>query len=103
MSIFGEKCDRCGEKTRNKQGDTPVCKTCEEEMTLLMEASEESKRLCPSDGAEMTKVVAHMIVIDRCPQCQGVWLDSGELEKVWGNASSEAIIAMSRGFSAPYG
>ena len=102
MALFGEKCERCGQKTRNKHDDKPICKPCEEELALMVEAAGEQLRLCPDDGAEMNKVIAHMIVIDRCPQCQGVWLDNGELEKVLGNASTEAIVAMSRGLGGPY-
>jgi len=37
---------------------------------------------CPKDGAEMDHVVRHGVEIDHCPQCGGVWLDRGELEKV---------------------
>jgi hypothetical protein len=102
MSLFGEKCERCGDKTRHKLEGKPICKICEEEMALLVEASGEARRKCPDDGTEMSKEVAHMIVIDKCPRCNGVWLDAGELEKVSTSASTEAIVAMSRGLGGPY-
>jgi Zn-finger nucleic acid-binding protein len=43
----------------------------------------------------LTKEIAHGIVIDRCPQCRGVWLDAGELERMNTDATIEAISAMS--------
>ena len=48
----------------------------------------------------MEKDVAHMIVIDRCPKCHGVWLDAGELEQVSDDIAMHAINAMAR--SVPY-
>jgi len=99
MGLFGEHCDRCGEKTRQKVDDTPICKKCQEEMALLVEAGKENRRCCPVDGAAMEKSIAHMIVIDRCPKCHGVWLDGGELEKVTAEISTDAIVAMSHGLA----
>lgn len=37
---------------------------------------------CPSDGADLLMTERHGIEIDYCPQCRGVWLDKGELDKV---------------------
>ena len=34
---------------------------------------------CPSDGSPMTSEEISGLIIDRCPQCDGIWLDSGEL------------------------
>ena len=103
MALFGEKCDRCGEKTRHKHEDRPICPDCEREMSLLVEAGNESKRSCPVDGTQMEKSIAHMLVIDRCPRCSGVWLDGGELEKIYSGVSTEAIVAMSHGLSLRMG
>lgn len=38
--------------------------------------------LCPNDGAGMQEVNRNGVLIDICPQCRGVWLDRGELEKL---------------------
>lgn len=96
MGIFADKCDRCGQKTRNTQEDRPICENCEREMALLVEASKEGSRVCPVDGMKMSKSIAHMLVIDRCPKCSGVWLDGGELEKLYLDASDEALVQMTR-------
>jgi ribosomal protein L37AE/L43A len=37
---------------------------------------------CPKCGAELVMVSYKGIEIDKCSQCQGVWLDCGELEQV---------------------
>jgi hypothetical protein len=102
MALLGEKCDRCGKRTRHKEGDQPICETCAQEMALMIEASSESERLCPVDGQKMSKEIAHMLVVDRCPTCQGVWLDGGELERLRGGVEAEALKAMTTGFTYPF-
>lgn len=37
---------------------------------------------CPIDGAELKISERQGIEIDYCPQCRGVWLDRGELDKI---------------------
>ena len=101
MALFAPKCDRCGNRTRNKEDDKPVCETCVEEMTLLVNASKEESRPCPRDGTNMAKEIAHMLVIDRCPDCGGVWLDGGELERLREGVQMEAIMATTRGLTSP--
>ncbi len=103
MALFGEACDRCGTKTRHKHEDKPICEPCEQEMALLVGAEDETPRACPIDGGAMTKEIAHMIVIDRCPKCSGVWLDGGELEKIKGVVEARALMAMANGFTVPFG
>ncbi len=38
--------------------------------------------VCPVDNAPMQEVTRHGVTFDVCPQCCGVWLDRGELEKL---------------------
>ena len=38
--------------------------------------------LCPIDGAELRMSDRNGVEIDYCPQCRGVWLDRGELDKI---------------------
>lgn len=38
--------------------------------------------MCPNDNASMQKVVRDGVELDICPNCRGVWLDRGELEKI---------------------
>ena len=102
MAIFGEKCHRCGTRTRHKEDDQPVCEVCVQEMALMVDAAKETTRLCPVDGEKMSKEVAHMLVIDRCGKCGGVWLDGGELDRIKGGVEGEALMAMAKGFTFPY-
>lgn len=102
MALFGEKCARCGTRTRHHEGDEPICESCTKEMQLMLQAEGEQRRICPVDGSEMSKQVAHMLIIDRCPQCHGVWLDAGELERIKGGVESEALVAMSSGLAMPF-
>lgn len=37
---------------------------------------------CPIDGTELRMADRNGVEIDYCPQCRGVWLDRGELDKI---------------------
>ena len=37
---------------------------------------------CPVDGSELVISDRQGVEIDYCPQCRGVWLDRGELDKI---------------------
>ncbi len=37
---------------------------------------------CPNDGSTLIMSERSGIEIDYCPQCRGVWLDRGELDKI---------------------
>jgi Zn-finger nucleic acid-binding protein len=37
---------------------------------------------CPIDGSTLQMSDRQGIEIDYCPQCRGVWLDRGELDKI---------------------
>ncbi len=42
---------------------------------------------CPADETELKMTERQGIEIDYCPQCRGVWLDRGELDKIIDRAS----------------
>ena len=46
-------------------------------MTLL-----DRKLQCPNCSVEMQIVQKNEIDIDYCPECKGVWLDRGEIDKI---------------------
>ena len=49
---------------------------------------------CPIDGTTLMMSERSGIEIDYCPQCRGVWLDRGELDKIIErNAQSEPAAA----------
>lgn len=37
---------------------------------------------CPTDGTTLALSERNGIEIDYCPECRGVWLDRGELDKI---------------------
>ncbi len=37
---------------------------------------------CPNDGARLVEVERAGVLIDACPDCRGIWLDRGELDKI---------------------
>jgi len=85
MSLLGEKCARCGKKrTRKEFAGVPTCDECERELRLTLAAAKESPRPCPIDRAPMLKESVENVIVDRCPRCNGIWLDGGELELLRG-------------------
>lgn len=43
---------------------------------------------CPNDQATLLMTERQGIEIDYCPQCRGVWLDRGELDKLIVNSAT---------------
>ena len=44
---------------------------------------------CPVDGTELLMTERSGVEIDYCPQCRGVWLDRGELDKIIDRSAPE--------------
>ena len=48
---------------------------------------------CPRDGTPLQAVEAQHVTIDKCPTCEGIWLDKGELELLAaGNAEHAGFV-----------
>jgi uncharacterized protein len=45
---------------------------------------------CPNDSATLVMSERAGVEIDYCPECRGVWLDRGELDKILERAEVEA-------------
>ncbi|MGR3805319.1 TFIIB-type zinc ribbon-containing protein [Marinibacterium profundimaris] len=45
---------------------------------------------CPIDGTQLVMTDRSGVEIDYCPQCRGVWLDRGELDKIIERSATEA-------------
>ena len=45
--------------------------------------------LCPACRVNLVMSERNGVEIDYCPQCRGVWLDRGELDKILDRAASE--------------
>ena len=49
--------------------------------------------LCPVDGTTLAMTDRQGVEIDYCPQCRGVWLDRGELDKLIERGEANAASA----------
>jgi Zn-finger nucleic acid-binding protein len=58
---------------------------------------------CPVCRVSLTMSERQGVEIDYCPQCRGVWLDRGELDKIIARSSEgqSAVPAQPAGFSNP--
>ena len=48
---------------------------------------------CPTDSATLVMSERAGIEIDYCPECRGVWLDRGELDKILDRAAADVPAA----------
>lgn len=90
MPWFKKKqvCVHCGTReTRREFENQSACQECRR--NILM--SREEQRLCPVDGSMLVKLIKSEIIVDECPQCQGIWLDAGELEAIKQAANEEGM------------
>ena len=55
---------------------------------------------CPIDGTTLQMTDRQGIEVDYCPQCRGVWLDRGELDKII-EKSEQAAPAAGQGYQEP--
>lgn len=44
---------------------------------------------CPVDGTTLAMTDRSGVEIDYCPQCRGIWLDRGELDKILERANGQ--------------
>lgn len=51
---------------------------------------------CPLDGTELVMTDRSGVEIDYCPQCRGVWLDRGELDKIIERSAAPAASSSRR-------
>ena len=80
-------CVRCREHPASEELDgLPTCHRC----AGLLRGRAEEHRLCPVDQTEMRKEILQNLVIDRCPDCGGIWLDHDELEVLLRLAAEKA-------------
>ena len=51
----------------------------EPEIDTVPQGERERHVACPVDGVAMAPLEMSGLIIDRCGQCEGLWLDDGEL------------------------
>lgn len=88
-------CVRCESRTAKKEVEgLPTCEVCEGRL----KAAQEPARTCPVDGQRMKKKLLLNVLIDRCPSCNGVWLDRSELETIQKTLKRDATKEFGNGF-----
>lgn len=58
---------------------------------------------CPKCGGELQETEYHHVKVDRCPDCNGVWFDAGEVEMLDQVKDSKAggfIVELFRGLKS---
>jgi len=103
MGLFGEKCARCDSaKAEGDYEGVPTCAGCRESIEAKLRAAVEVRRVCPVDETVMVKEVLLNIVVDRCPECSGVWFDRGELESMKRMIEAGLTTDLLRGMTYPF-
>ncbi len=69
---------------KRKDAEERERRTKEEERRRLEELAH---MRCPKCGMELVEIEYREVKIDKCTKCAGIWLDSGELERIMGDAS----------------
>lgn len=94
---LGHDCAHCGQhKTTREFEGAPTCSPCE----LSIRAGREERVECRHDGSLMQKEILEDIIVDRCPECGGVWFDGGELEVLSAAIHRAASPADNAGFAS---
>ncbi len=94
-----EDCVRCSvsysfasltvEELTTNDREFAVCADCH----ATLNPAAEAVRNCPVDGAPMRKLVIYdVVLIDKCYQCGGVWLDNNELRIIEKVVSTNAAL-----------
>jgi Transcription factor zinc-finger len=78
--LIVRECHQCGRPTvfAQEPAENAVCAGCAGEPAPPRDAA----RSCPIDDTPLAAEHRSGVTLDRCPSCDGVWLDSGELELV---------------------
>ena len=79
--------DRMGEKLQQREKAEEDRFFAERDKALLEklrrgQPAPAADLVCPKDGTRLATVDHHGVTVERCPSCQGLWLDAGELEKI---------------------
>jgi len=56
---------------------------------------------CPLDGTALVRVTLAGIELDKCPQCDGIWFDQGELERIRDARLTDAEELLEKKFGDP--
>lgn len=69
-----------------------------EEAEARKRALDAAKERCPKCGARLVVMTFRNVEVDKCSECGGIWLDTGELEKVIGGDDKGFLGGLKRAF-----
>ncbi len=83
-----DRCARCAGIWFDKHELVPVLHESLPELTALRgrsapERMNQKHGQCPRDATGLIRVssaLGHSVILDTCPECQGIWLDGGEFD-----------------------
>lgn len=70
------------DERRRAQEDGFFDKANKEALARLAQKQAQGHRMSPATGKPMEQLTVMGVVIDRCPESGGIWLDAGELEQI---------------------
>lgn len=70
------------DERRRAQEEGYFDKANKEALARLAQKQAQGQRMSPATGKPMEQLTVMGVVIDRCPETGGIWLDSGELEQI---------------------
>lgn len=74
----------------------PMPRVCLQSALRTSEGTRRPHRLeamkCPTDGTTLLMSERNSIEIDYCPECRGIWLDRGELDKILDAVKADAPV-----------
>jgi phage FluMu protein Com len=56
-------------------------------------AERDASPRCPKCGEALEEVSVQEVLVDRCPNCKGIWLDPGELERLTAKEGSKSWLS----------
>jgi hypothetical protein len=62
--------------------DAEAIRAMREQLNAQRAQAERQTLHCPRCGVDLVEQETDHVMIDVCPQCSGIWLDSGELEQL---------------------
>ena len=77
------------EEMKRAKEDMFFAKQNEEALKKMMASRAGEVRKSPISGKPMEQVALNGVIIDRCTESGGIWLDNGELEKILSNMQKE--------------
>ena len=90
-TVIVDRCARCGGTWFDRQELTELLAEDARRVAELRRGRDNDEAdgirgSCPRDGSELLRIysaIDRSVVLDACADCHGIWLDSGEFDKLF--------------------